>query len=140
VPAIKAKIDTGARTSAIHAFRLDTFDRDGLAYARFAIHPLQRNTDLEIECIAPVIDRRVVRDSGGHAEERLVIETELGVGPVRVKVEATLTSREDMLFRMLIGRTALKATRMLVDSSRSFVFGRASADSYNRYRPPGAPV
>jgi len=132
IPAIKAKVDTGARTSAIHAFRLETFELDGTPSVRFFIHPLQRNTKLEIECVAPVIDTRVVRDSGGHTEERIVIKTLLEIGTVSATIEATLTSREDMLFKMLIGRTALKATRMLVDSSRSFLYGRARPDIYSR--------
>ncbi len=86
IPAIKAKVDTGARTSALHTFDLSTFESDGHEYVKFRIHPLQKRTDIEIECTAPVIDRRVVRDSGGHAEERIVIKTDLSLGCGRLKL------------------------------------------------------
>ncbi|HEU5482676.1 MAG TPA: ATP-dependent zinc protease [Sphingomicrobium sp.] len=120
---IKAKIDTGARTSALHAFHLEPYQRDGREWVRFKIHPKQRRTDVEAVCEAPVSDRRVVSDSGGHREERYVIETAVELPGLCWRMEVTLTSRDDMRFRMLIGRTALKG-RMLIDPSRSYLTRR----------------
>ena len=120
IPDIKAKVDTGARTSALHAFYLEPFDRDGVAWVRFKIHPLQRNSDYEVQCEARVKDKRLVRDSGGHEEERYVIETTVRVGEQDLLAELTLTDRESMKFRMLLGRTALE-DRFLVDSASSYL-------------------
>lgn len=117
---IKAKVDTGARTSALHAFEVQPFTRDDKPWVRFALHPLQNSTDYVVECEAPVIDRRTVRDSGGHSEMRYVIETTIVIGDSPVKAEVTLTDREIMKFRMLLGRTALKQG-YLVDSSKSYL-------------------
>ena len=119
---IKAKVDTGARTSALHAFYLESFERDGKPWVRFGVHPLQASLGNVINCEAPVKDVRRVTDSGGHAEMRPVIETALLVqGEVRV-IELTLTDRESMMFRMLLGRSALKR-RFVVDSGKSFLLG-----------------
>ncbi len=117
---IKAKIDTGARTSALHAFALLPFEENGQPKIRFDIHPLQRNTDTIITCIADVIDKRWVADSGGHREERFVIQTPIIVGTETWPIEITLTERDTMLFRMLLGRSALKR-RFTVNPGRSFV-------------------
>ncbi len=129
LPAIKAKIDTGARTSALHAFFVETFDKGGVTHVRFGIHPLQKRTDIEVVCEAPVIDRRWVSDSGGHREMRYVIEAPIHMGGRVWPVEITLTSRDSMLFRMLLGRTALKG-RMMVDPARSYVAGKLSRKAY----------
>jgi hypothetical protein len=123
LPAIKAKVDTGARTSTLHAFYVDTFRRDGRLYARFGVHPLQQRADLVIHGEAPVIDRRQVSDSGGHREERYVIETRLALAGREWPIELTLTNRETMLFRMLLGRTAING-RALVDPEKSFLTGQ----------------
>ncbi|MBK1654767.1 ATP-dependent zinc protease family protein [Allochromatium vinosum] len=123
LPAIKAKVDTGARTSTLHAFYVDTFRRDGRLYARFGVHPLQQRADLVIHGEAPVIDRRQVSDSGGHREERYVIETRLALAGQTWPIELTLTNRETMLFRMLLGRTAING-RALVDPEKSFLTGQ----------------
>lgn len=122
IPQIKAKVDTGAKTSALHAFYVQSFERNGSAWVRFGVHPMQSSTGQVIECEAPVKDVRRVTDSGGHAEMRPVIETSLVIyGEVRV-IELTLTDRETMMFRMLLGRSALKK-RFVVDSGKSFLLG-----------------
>jgi hypothetical protein len=122
IPHIKAKVDTGAKTSALHAYYVERFERDGAPWVRFGVHPLQASIGLAIECEAPVKDVRRVTDSGGHAEMRPVIETALAIdGQVRV-IELTLTDRETMMFRMLLGRSALKR-RFVVDSGKSFLLG-----------------
>lgn len=123
ITAIKAKVDTGARTSCLHAFAVDAFQRDGAEWVRFGIHPRQRNTEKEVFCEWPVKDRRVVRDSGGHEELRYVIETTAKIGGDLLPIEVTLTDRDSMKFRALLGRSAI-GERYVVDPARSFVQGR----------------
>ncbi len=127
---IKAKVDTGARTSALHAFQVEPFEEDGRQRVRFSMHPLQRNSQDVVECTADVVDRRVVSDSGGHREERWVIRTPIHIGKAVWPAELTLTARDDMLFRMLLGRTAI-AGRGVVDPARSYLQGK------RRRRPKG---
>jgi hypothetical protein len=122
---VKAKVDTGARTSTLHAFYVDGFQRSGERYVRFGIHPLQKCTDVVIHGEALVIDQRRVTDSGGHSEDRYVIRTRLVLAGREWPIEVTLTNRETMLFRMLLGRTAL-AGRARVDPARSFLAGRVA--------------
>lgn len=116
---IKAKIDTGARTSAIHAFRIE---RPAPGRVRFAVHPMQKS-DETLWCEADLIAERWVSDSGGHRELRPVINTLLVLGEHRWTIEATLTARDTMLFRMLLGRTALE-DRFIVDPAASFLMSR----------------
>lgn len=120
IKAIKMKVDTGARTSALHAFKVTSFQRDGREWIRFCIHPFQ-DSDQSRECEAPLLDRRVVTDSGGHREERPVIKTLLAVGGRRWPVEITLTDRDTMKFRMLLGRTAMD--QLVVHPQASFLLG-----------------
>lgn len=120
---IKAKVDTGARTSALHAFELRPYLENGRERVEFSIHPLQKDSDTVITCTADIVDQRVVTDSGGHKEERYVIQTTLSLGRDTWPIEMTLTGRDDMSFRMLLGRTAIK-NRAVVDSGRSYVVGK----------------
>lgn len=123
IPGIKAKVDTGARTSALHAFEVTPFTENGVRRVTFRIHPLQGNDKRILVCTADVVDERIVTDSGGHKEQRLVIETLLAIGPHTWPIEITLTARENMLFRMLLGRTAFRG-RAQVDPSRSYLVGK----------------
>ena len=120
---IKAKIDTGARISELHAFSLKPFNRHGRDQITFEIHPMQHNTSELITCTADVIDKRAVTDSGGHTEERFVIMTPLTIAGQTWPIEITLTERETMLFRMLLGRSALRK-HFIVNPGRSFLTTR----------------
>ena len=126
IPRIKAKVDTGARTSCLHTFRVEPFQRDGADWVRFDVHPLQNNTAEVVRCEAPVKDQRLVRDSGGHQELRYVIQTVIEIGDEPVTAELTLTDRDTMKFRVLLGRTAVRG-RCVVDPGRSFLLGRKRA-------------
>jgi len=130
IPAIKAKIDTGARTSALHTFSLEEFTAAGQRMVRFGIHPLQKRKDIALFCEAPVIERRRVKDSGGHIEKRYVIETRVALKNDVWRIHITLTNRDSMLFRMLLGRTAI-AKRFVVDPGRSYIAGRSLGRSYH---------
>lgn len=119
---IKAKIDTGAATSSIHAYRLRVFDTDDGPVAHFEIHPKQRSRAGTVEVEVPVVGQRRVRSSNGQSEMRPVIRTTLNMGGRSWPIELTLTARDEMGFRMLIGRKALRR-HAIVDVSRSYVAG-----------------
>lgn len=131
VPAIKVKVDTGARSSALHAYYVEPFGTGKRPRVRFGIHPLQRRTDVEIHCEAEVVDRRMVTDSGGHRERRIVIVTPIRLGDVEWSIEVTLAKRDSMLFRMLLGRTAADG-RLLIDPGESYMLGRVPARTVYR--------
>ena len=120
---IKAKVDTGARTSALHAFEVSPFVEGGVQRVKFRLHPRQRNTKNQITCVADVLDQRNVTDSGGHTEERWVIETLLSIGAHSWPIAVTLTARDNMRFRMLLGRTTLQ-DKAIVNSSKSYLVGK----------------
>ena len=122
IPAVKAKVDTGARTSALHAFFVEPFEDNGMQMVRFGVHPLQKRLDIEIFCVTPVKDFREISDSGGHREMRYVIETEVLLGESSRSIEMTLTNRDNMKFRMLLGRTAMAG--LLVVPDKSYLTGR----------------
>ncbi|HEY8277776.1 MAG TPA: ATP-dependent zinc protease [Methyloceanibacter sp.] len=120
VDAVKAKIDTGARTSALHAWNIEPFRRSGSLWVRFEIHPIQRSESRKVLCEARAIDERTVRNSGGGVERRYIIKTEIKLGASTWPIELALTNRDQMGFRMLLGRTAL-GRRTLIVPSRSFL-------------------
>lgn len=124
LPAIKAKIDTGAKTSALHAYDIETYMQGDTEYITFKIHPVQGNNDIERTCTAPLIDQRVITSSNGEREDRYVIATSITIGATTMNAELTLTSRHNMAFRMLLGREALKKARFIVDSSKAFTQGK----------------
>ncbi len=131
IPSIKAKIDTGARTSAIHTYQLETVTESGIDYVLFKVHPLQKKNDISVDCKAEIIDRRVVRDSGGHEEERYFIKTLIDFAGKQWYSDFSLTNRDGMMFRMLLGRTALVDAGLCVEPARSYIAGRALAQTYN---------
>jgi hypothetical protein len=120
---IKAKVDTGARTSCLHAFRVEPFEKNGALWVRFDIHPSQTDNTEVIQCVARVRDQRVVRDSGGHEELRYVLETTMTIGSHSESIEVTLTDRDSMKFRVLLGRTAIQGL-FAVDPARSYLVGK----------------
>ena len=121
IPAIRVKVDTGARSSALNARQIEPFELDGARWVRFTLHQSRAR---DLVCAAAVTEKRVVKDSGGHAEERFVIETALAIGarPETWPIEITLADRGDMSFAMLLGRTAIRH-RFVVDPALSFVAG-----------------
>ncbi|MHA2641803.1 MAG: ATP-dependent zinc protease family protein [bacterium JZ-2024 1] len=138
VPAIKVKIDTGARTSALHAENIEIFERRGLRYARFWVFPVQRSRRNAILCEAPVVDRRTVTDSGGHREERWIIRTRIRIAEDEWETEVSLTNRDAMTFRMLLGRATL-GRRFVIHPGASFLVGepRSTGRRKRRLRVPG---
>jgi hypothetical protein len=118
VGAIKAKVDTGARTSALHAYRIEPFRRAGALWLRFELHPIQRSEATKVVCEARAVDERAVRNSGGRVERRYIIRTSLKLGEKIWPIELALANRDQMGFRMLLGRTALEG-RALIEPGRS---------------------
>jgi len=131
VARIKAKVDTGARSSSLHAFDLENFRRDGEDWVRFGIHPVQRNSRVTIEAEAAVLEYRSVRSSSGKATRRPVILTQLELLGQSWKVELTLANRDEMGFRMLLGREAFR-NRFMVDAGSSYYGGRIRRPARSR--------
>ena len=129
--AIKAKVDTGARTSALHAFFVEPVHVEGVAMVRFGVHPIPRRDDVEIICTARVKDQREVTSSNGERENRFVIETPIRIGQREWPIEVTLTNRNAMAYRMLIGRQAITED-ILVDPASSFRQPRLRYKLYNK--------
>lgn len=122
LPAIKARVDSGAKTSSLHAFNIRPFEQDGKKYVHFDIHPIQDNRKVIQNCRGLVVDRRSVKSSSGEKEKRLVIKTPVTLGEETWEIEVTLTNRDSMGYRMLIGREAMKE-RVLIDPDSSFCLG-----------------
>ncbi len=124
VPAIKAKIDTGARTSALHVFNEKVFRKNKKDFIEFDTHPLQKNNDYKVKCISPILDMRTVKDSSGNKEERYVIETDIELDDCRWSIEITLTNRDSMSYRMLLGRTAFRDRHIIIHPNFSHMTGK----------------
>lgn len=131
VPWIKAKVDTGAKTSSLHAFDLQEYARAGERRVRFHIHPWQASDEDAVPVDLPVLDRRPVRSSSGHVEERYVVHLRMTLARRRITAEVTLTDRDEMGFRMLIGREAL-AQGFLVDARQSYAGPRPRRSTRRR--------
>jgi ribosomal protein S6--L-glutamate ligase len=129
--AVKAKVDTGARTSALHAFFVEPFGPARGRKVRFGVHPMPRRNDIAIECTARLIDRREVRSSNGEIETRYVIETPIRIGDRQWRIEVTLANRDMMVYRMLLGRQAIPRDG-LVRPSASFLQPRLHYKAYGR--------
>ena len=140
VPWIKAKLDTGARTSSLHAFDLEEIELPGgVDGVRFGVRPWQDSDEDAVVVECPVHDRRTVRSSSGHTEERVVVLMDVTLHGRMMSAEITLTNRDEMGFRMLIGREALRQG-FIVDSARSFVGGRAPRGIRRRNRGRDVPA
>ena len=127
IPAIKARIDSGAKTSAIHAFNIQTFSRNGQPWVSFEVLPVQKSRRTLIRCEAQVIDRRVIKSSTGDTEKRYVIRVPLQIGNQEWLIEMTLANRDSMGYRMLLGREAMQH-RLLVDPAAKCCLGEVSND------------
>lgn len=124
IPAIKAKIDTGAKTSALYAFNIEPFVKDSQKHVNFQIHPIQRNKKIAIQCTAPLIDYRYITSSTGHKEKRYIIQTIIRLNEKEWIIELSLARRENMAFRMLLGREAMRKGKLIVDPSKSYLLGK----------------
>jgi hypothetical protein len=126
---IKVKVDTGARTSALHAFDIERIERGGEPWLRFEVHPIQRDAETSLTAEAPLVDERWVTSSTGKRTFRPVVRVEVALGTHRWPIELTLVRRDMMGFRMLLGRQALR-DRFVVDPRRSYLEGRSLAAVY----------
>lgn len=128
IPTIKARVDSGAKTSALHAINIAPFIKDGVNWVKFDINPIQNDLKTVIHCEAPLIDKRIVKSSSGYREQRYVIQTTLDIGKSNWQIEMTLTNRDSMGFRMLLGREAMSG-RVLVDPEQIYLLGQATTDN-----------
>lgn len=128
LPAVRAKIDTGAKTSSLHAFNIKIIKKGEDRFAQFDIHPMPKHKNITVTCRAPLVDRRFVTDSGGHREKRYVIKTPIMVNDKLYNIEITLADRETMVFRMLIGRQAMQTANIAVIPSKSHLLGKYDED------------
>ncbi|MDM1045994.1 30S ribosomal protein S6--L-glutamate ligase [Myroides sp. 1354] len=132
IPAIKARVDSGAKTSALHAVNISPFEKEGEKWVKFDVNPLQNNGKTIIHCEAKVVDKRIVKSSSGSRESRYVIRTILGFGETAWDIELTLTNRDSMGYRMLLGREAMGG-RILVDPEKHFLLGQPTVEKLDEY-------
>lgn len=138
IPAVKARVDSGAKTSSLHAYNIQPFEENGKSFVRFEVHPLQDNRSVSVQCVAELVARRNVKSSIGEKEQRHVIRSTVTMGEESWDIEITLTNRDTMGFRMLLGREAMRG-RMLVDPEASFRLGEKSdAEARSLYKMPKA--
>jgi ribosomal protein S6--L-glutamate ligase len=128
IPTIKARVDSGAKTSALHAINIAPFIKNDVNWVKFDINPIQNNLKTVIHCEAPLIDKRIVKSSSGFREQRYVIQTSLEIGSSKWPIEMTLTNRDSMGFRMLLGREAMSG-RVLVDPEQQYLLGQPTLDN-----------
>lgn len=131
IPAIKGKIDTGAKTSSIHAANIKLKRAAGKKIVSFDVYPLQGNTDVVLQCRAAVCDQRLVMSSNGHKENRYVIKTIISIAGQLWEIEMTLSDREPLRYRLLIGRETLK-NRVLINPSLSCNQQKMAAQSVQK--------
>ena len=134
LPAIKAKIDTGAKTSALHAEAIEVFGPASSPKARFVIRPAPRRPDIVVACSALIIDRRSVTSSNGIPEDRIVIAAEIAIAGQAWPIEISLSDRREMNYRMLLGRQALQTGAVLIDPGASFVQPKLGFAHYPGYK------
>lgn len=132
--AIKAKIDTGAKTSALHAINIETFGPIERPKVRFGVKPVEGNDNVVIYCTAPIADRRYVTSSNGETEFRTIINTDLGIGNEAWPIEVSLTNRENLTHRMLLGRTAMDAASLVVEPGAEYLLEKLSYDIYKKVK------
>jgi len=123
IPAIKMRVDSGAKTSSIHAFDIKKFERDGVEWVSFNVHPLQRDKTTTKQCEHVLVDRRHIKSSTGEKQKRYVIRTQMQMGGLVVDVDLTLANRDSMGFRMLLGREAMNG-RVVIDPELTFCMGK----------------
>ena len=128
IPTIKARVDSGAKTSALHAINIAPFIKNESHWVKFDINPIQNNLKTIIHCEAPLVDKRIVKSSSGFREQRYVIQTNLQIGDSKWPIEMTLTNRDSMGFRMLLGREAMSG-RVLVDPEQKYLLGQPSTET-----------
>jgi ribosomal protein S6--L-glutamate ligase len=128
IPTIKARVDSGAKTSALHAINIAPFIKNDANWVKFDINPIQNNIKTIIHCEAQIVDKRIVKSSSGFREHRYVIQTSISTGETKWPIEMTLTNRDSMGFRMLLGREAMSG-RILVDPEKKYLLGQPTAES-----------
>ena len=137
IPHIKARVDSGAKTSSLHALNIQTYQKDGEAWVSFDVYPIQSDGKRKVKCNALVMDKRVVKSSTGNREQRFVIQTFMSLGDHSWSIELILTNRDSMGYRMLLGREAMKGC-LVVDPEESFLSGNLSdtiiSSSYEKFR------
>tara|TARA_R110000772_G_scaffold218033_3_gene328653 strand:- start:341 stop:841 length:501 start_codon:yes stop_codon:yes gene_type:complete len=128
IPAVKARVDSGAKTSSLHAFNIKSIERNGEDWVGFDIHPIQKDKKTNIYCEAPLVDQRLVKSSNGKSKRRFVILATLRLGDMSWPIELTLANRDSMGYRMLLGREAMTG-KFIIDPDESFMLGENSKKS-----------